>query len=289
MKPAAAVVVLCAATELLAAPQAPQLPELLQRTSAYVAGYRMKASGVALEEQFMLIEETQSRMVVPRRIASDLVLVNISDRLMGVRDPYAIDTVPVRERQPRITTTLVESGVGGWERVQGFARENVHLLLHNVVLWYSDPMLALQFVEARNHERMTFKIDGRKKAGNVQLTAIGFKEIQGQGKTYLLDTPENPSSSGRIWVDATTGAVHQTELWLQSSADTGRSHVIYALDPATSLIVPSQATHSLEWRQRGSGVSNMGAGGQGIRMAFSANVKYGNVRYTPINLSRFVR
>jgi hypothetical protein len=264
------------------------LPDALNKAAAYVATYRPKVSGVSLEE-LLLLTEMGTTQRVPRRLSSDIVLVNINDRLMALRDPFAIDTKPMRERQPRIVKALGEPTLASWQRVQEFTRENAYQLLANVVLWYSDPMLALRFIDAENQSRMTYKLEGRKKLNGVQVQGIGFKEKQERGKVYLLGTPSNPAASGRIWVDPATGAIHQTELWIQSDEDVARIQVIYAPDAKLGLLLPRDASHTFESYEKGTGLTNMGAGGAGRRMSFEANAKYTNAQYTPIDLSKIAK
>ena len=204
--------------------QEPSLPEALGKAADYVARYRIKASGVSLEE-LLLLTEMGTTQRVPRRVASDLVLVNTTERLMGLRDPFALDTKAVREHQPRIIKALGEPTLASWQRVQEFAREGSYLLLANAVLWYSDPMLALRFMEVDHQPRMTYKLEGRKKIDGVQVYGIGFKENREERKVYLLDTPDNPWCSGRIWIEPATGAIHQTELWVQSDTAVARVQV----------------------------------------------------------------
>jgi hypothetical protein len=275
----------------LTAPQGqdPSLAEALTKAGAYVAGYRTKASGVALDEMLLLTEVGGVKMQVPRRVASDVVLLNISDRLLGMRDPYAIDTKPTRAPGPRIVNELKEPTVAAWQRVEQYAREGAHYLMANVVLWYSEPTLALRFIETDNQPGIEYKLEGRKRLNNVQTIGIGFKEKRSDLKKYLLATPSNPHSSGRIWVDPATGAIHMTELWVQSDTDTARVQVNYALDATTGLLVPKDAAHSFDERERGTGMSSMGAGGAGRRMSFEANAKYTNPKYTAIDLSKIIR
>src|SRR6187401_309628 len=78
-----------AATLVHVSAQEPALPDALGKAADYVAQYRLKASGLSVEEQLLLTELTNGRPV-PRRLASDLVLINVQERLMGLRDPFSI-------------------------------------------------------------------------------------------------------------------------------------------------------------------------------------------------------
>jgi hypothetical protein len=279
------VATIAAGTFLHGSGQQPALPDLLGKGAEYVAQYRTKVSGLAVEEQ-LLLSELSGQRPPPRRLASDLVLINVQERLMGLRDPFAIDTKAVRERQPRIIKALAEPTAAAWQQVQGFTREGAHLFMANVVLWYSDPVLALRFVEMDHQSRMTYKLEGRKKMNGLEVYGVGFKENREERKVYLIETPDNPYSSGRIWIDPATGAVHQTELWVQSDTAVARVTVLYAPDAKLNLLVPREASHSFEMRERGSGITNMGSGGAANSVKYESNAKYNNAQLTPIDLTK---
>ena len=283
--------ILAVGVTALAAPrgQDPSLADAIAQAGAYITSYRTKASGVALDELFLLTEVGGVKMQVPRRVSSDVVLLNIADRLFGIRDPYAIDTKPTRAPGLRVVSELKEPTAAGWQRVQQYAQEGAHYLMANVVLWYSEPTLALMFIETHNQAGIEYKLEGRKRINNVQTVGIGFKEKKAEGRKYLLATPSNPHSSGRIWVDPATGAIHMTEFWVQSDTDTARVQVNYTFDATLGLLIPKDAAHSFDERERGTGISSMGAGGAGRRMSFEGNAKYTNPRYTAIDLSRISR
>jgi hypothetical protein len=287
----AVVAVTCALAPGGSPPQAatPALADLLRLGAQYLETYTARVSGVTLEEQFVLIEVSGTQMRVPQRIASDVVFVKIhfQEQVVGLRDPFSIDTKAVRERQPRITRVLAEPTLANWEVAQGYAREHAILLLANVVLWFSDPALAVRFIAGPNQPRLTYTLEGRKRMNGVQVLGIGFKERQAPGTTYLLDKPGNPVSSGRFWIDPATGAIHGTELWVQSETDTARIQVTYAPDKTLDLLLPREAIHTFETRERGSGGSPIGP--RGTKLAFEASARYSNPRYTPIDLSRIVR
>ena len=279
------VAALVAGTLVHSSPQEPALPDALAKAASYVAQYRLQASGLAVEEQ-LLLTELASLRPVPKRLASDLVFVNIQERLMSLRDPFSVDTKPTRERQPRITKVLADPTRDAWQQVQAFTKEGAYHFAANVVLWYGDPMLALQFVEEQHQKRMTYKIEGKKKMNGVEVYGIGFKETREERKVYLIETPDNPNASGRIWIDPATGAVHQTELWLQADTAVARVTVLYAPDAKLKLMVPKESTQTFEARERGTGITNMGSGGANNSMKYEANAKYTNAQLTPIDLTK---
>jgi len=267
---------------------APALADLLRLGASYAATYATKMSGVTLEEQLLLVDVSGRIMTAPQRITSDVVLLRISadGDVVGVRDAFAIDNRALRPRQPRIVNTLAEPTLANWEKVQAYARENAILLVANVVLWFSDPTLALRFIAESNQRRITYKLEGTKRVNGVQVQGVAFKETEVPNRTYLLETPGNPLASGRIWMDPATGAIHMTELWVQSTEDTARIQVTYAADAKLGLLLPRDATHTFENKEPGSGGT---IGTMSSKMTIEGTARYTNPRYTPLDLGRIVR
>jgi hypothetical protein len=267
--------------------QVPTAPDLLKAAAEYLDTYATKISGTALDELFILVETVGPQMMVPQRLYSDVVIVKIDvqGQLLGLRDLFAVDKKNLRPREPRITDALERPSLASWEAVQGFGREHAVYFRSNGVIWFSDPVLALQFANRANQSRLTYKVDGSKKVNGVQVYGLGFKEIE-RPAGHLLGTPDNPQASGRLWINPATGAIYETDVWVQSETETARLRVIYALDPARSILLPHESSGTFETRQIGSG-GNIGP--RATRAAFDVSVTYTNPRYLPIDLTRISR
>jgi hypothetical protein len=269
-----------------AADQTPALPELLKLGGAYVAEYARKTSGVILEEQFMLIEVSARGMTVPRRITSDVVIIELDGEPIAMRDAFAIDTVPLRERRPRINELLKEPTGAGWIQAQEYARQSaVHFAL-TIVLRASEPVLALKFLAAAQQPGLRYRLDGRKQINGTAVVGLRFDEPRSRGATYLLKTPGYAWASGRLWLDPATGAVHQTELWLESKTEIARVTVTYARDPGLQVLLPKEMTGTFEERQLGAVAGASGADPYNIRQDVESTVTYSNARHLPIDLSK---
>jgi hypothetical protein len=282
-----ALLVLGAATT--AGGQEPTLAQAIDKAADYVASYRARVSGAVLEELVMLIELAGPRMRVPVRLASDLVLVDTGSGLIALRDPYSIDTVALRKREPRIASELAEPTLAGWGRAQAYSREHAYHFRADVVWWGSDPTSVFRFIERGNHGLLNYKLDGRKRINGVQTMAIRFQEIKEHDKKYLLGTPGNAHSSGRLWIDPATGAIHQTELWVESTTETVRCQITYTLDKSLGLMLPQQGHQSYDLREAGSGMLAGGTSSVGRRLSLESTVTYSNARYSKIDLSKIVR
>jgi hypothetical protein len=274
----------------------PDVPELLRLAAAYHATYAVRVSGVTLEERYQLIDVSGGKMRNTVAISSDLVLVNLNNQITALRDPYAIDARPVRKREPRITALLAAPAtptMRDWIAASDFPAESSVYFQLDVILKVSEPTTALQFASAEHQPKLTFKIDGQKKMNGVQVAALRFDETQGPDTTYLLKTRTNARASGRIWVDVTTGAVHQTELWAESPGESANVTVKYAPNDKLGLILPTETSETYEERAGASGPRVRGRGTAGYdpslaasRLEFQARAYYSKATHTPIDLTK---
>ena len=265
------------------------LEELLARAADYHASYVSRVSGVTLEERYGLIQLIAGRMQTPVRFASDVVLVNVNGRLIGLRDPFAVDNVPLRERTPRITALLAEPTTQSWDRAQAHAREQDFRFLSDLILTLNDPALALQFISRDVQPKLTLKIERQETMNGIPVMRVGFSEIAGADTKFLLGTRGNASAAGRLWIDPLTGAVHKTELRATSATESVVVTVSYARDTALDLWLPQKMNETYQWKELNDVASNRNVGAYGARLFFQADASYTNARYTPVDLSRMRR
>jgi len=269
--------------------QAPTVADLLKRVGEYVEDYPARVSGVSLDEQFVLTELQATQIRGIKRIGTDLVLVNPSSGLMAIRDVYSIDTLATRPHEPRVIRLLAEPTVANWDRAQAHAQEFAQHFMADIVLRYSDPILALKFVMPEYQPKSTFKIEGQRKKNNVQLTSLGFKENRLKTGTYVLNTPSNAAGAGRFLIDPATGEVHQTELWVESDYEIARVTVSYLPHASLKLLLPREANHEYEARLRLESGSSMGIGGNRQVIQFESRATYDKATYTKVDLTRIAR
>jgi len=152
----------------------------------------------------------------------------------------------------------------------------------------NEPTFALRFISRGFQGDLKYSLDGKKKINGVDTVGIRFEEPAGQAKQYLTGTRGNARASGRFWVDPATGAVHQTELWLDSKADVANITVKYAPNAALNLMLPTETSETYEERVENSGPRDVSrsvdSGRGGGRISFQASAKYSKPTYTPIDL-----
>jgi len=277
------------------------LQDVLTRAGEYHTSYTQKISGVSLEEQLQLMNVSggSTRSIV--RISADVVLVNASGQAEALRDVYAIDTRPTRERTPRILQLLgapAQPSIQDWQTAITYpGKETVYFLL-DIVVKTNEPTTALQFIAAANQPGMKYKLDGRKTMNKVAVVGVRFEEIEARGRKYLLGTRSNGRATGRFWIDPLTGAIHQTELWVDSRQERTYSEhatvaVTYTPHEALGLLLPSVMTGSHEefdasgMQQIQTGVSG-GADADG-RITLQSRAQYSNATFAAIDLTKFRR
>ena len=138
------------------------------------------------------------------RISSDIVFVNLNGGVAALRDPYAVDTKPLRERTPRITALLATptATVKDWETVIRFPAQNLVYFALDLIVKVNEPTFALRFISHGMQTGLKYALDGKKKLNGVETVGIRFDEPQAQDKKYVSGTRGNARASGRIWVEA---------------------------------------------------------------------------------------
>jgi len=163
----------------------------------------------------------------------------------------------------------------------------------DIILKVNEPTTALRFIAPSVQDILKYKLDGKKKINSVETVGLSFDEPAAQEKKYLLGTRTNARASGRFWVDPATGAVHQTELWVESKGESANITVKYAAHPALNLILPAETTETYEEREAATGPRDdaraAGGGQSGSRISFQASAKYSKPTYAAIDLRTLKR
>ncbi|OFW10175.1 MAG: hypothetical protein A3H96_18105 [Acidobacteria bacterium RIFCSPLOWO2_02_FULL_67_36] len=261
-----------------AAQKDPPVADVVRAAGEYLATYAPKVSGVTLQEEYTLIDVTGGRMSTTQRLNSDLVLLNLTGKIIALRDAYSIDSNALRVRQPRITTLLVRPTAAGWEQAQAYAGETARYLMDTLVVRSNDPTLAVQVADPTNQTRLTYKIDGRKKMDGVDVIGLRFQETKTPDASYIVPTPGKAAASGRLWLEAGTGRIHRTELSLQSDTESARIEVVYGRDSALDLWLPKEMVDLYDIKEQ--------TGSNSYRTrSFQGRADYANPRLTPIQLT----
>jgi hypothetical protein len=270
-------------------PQESESTELLAKAADYYGRYRVRASGISIDEQYTLAQLVPGRTVMPVRFTSDLVLLNTADRLLALRDAYKVDNVPVRPATPRILELLSQPTSEKWQRAQAYAEEQQFRFLFDLIVALNDPTVALQFISREMQPKCTFTLEKREKLDGVAVTRVAFKETRTPGEKLALGTPHNADASGRFWIDPASGAILKTQLWATSTHESVVVTVTYAKDVTLDLWLPKKMTETYQWKESEGVLTNRTSRGYDERMSFQGDATYGAVRYTPVDLSKMTR
>jgi hypothetical protein len=278
--------------------QSPTLADVLARAAAYHTTYTRSVSGVSLQEEMQLMDVGGGKTRAIVRVSSDVVLVNLNGEVTALRDPYAIDTRPLRPREPRILRLIgapATPTVRDWQTAGAFPAEAAHYFMLDIVVKVNEPTLALQFISEENQPRLKYKLDGKKKIKDVAVVGVRFEEPENPFGKHMLTTRSNARSSGRFWIDPATGAVYQTELWVESKhekimSESAMITVRYAPHAALGMLLPYEMYDSYEHYEQGAGPRPMGDGGDvssiGGRASVQSRAIYSNATFAAINLAK---
>jgi hypothetical protein len=284
---------LTAITGFTATTQQPALEDVLAKASAYHSSYLQKVSGVVLDEQIQILDVTGGKTRGTIRVSADVVLVGLQGQVISLRDPYAVDTRPLRPKASRISALLgapATPTVKDWELAASYPQQGtVHFIL-DLQVKVNEPTSALQFISAALQPKMKYRLDGQKKMNDVQVVGVRFEEPTSQEQFHILGTRSNARATGRFWVDPLTGAIHQTELWVDSKAENAIVSVKYAPHKELGLLLPTDMNDSYEEREGGGGPRQMGSGDPrgsvANRVSVQSRSNYSKATLAPIDLTK---
>lgn len=275
------------------------LEQVLARAADYHTAYTTKISGVSLEEQTRLMDVSGGLTRGIVRISADVVFANVAGQVAALRDTWAIDTRPTRERTPRILQMLgapATPSMQDWLIARAFPGEQKVYFQLDIVIKCNEPTSALQFIAAASQRGLRYRLDGRKTMNGVGVVGVRFEEPQARDRTYLLGTRGNARATGRFWIDPATGAIHQTELWVESRAERTYSEsatvsVKYAPHATLGLLLPTEMNDSYE-EFDGSGQAGDSVDPQsriGGRRSVQSHASYTNATFAAIDLTKLRR
>ena len=243
------------------------LTEVLERAALYVAEYEKTARVLVAEEDYLQEVKTgarDARGMPPveelslwsrrapldmmaggqksgpkrRRLRSDFLMVQLPDRTwFGFRDVIEVDGKRVRNREGRLQELFVKSQSDATRIADESARYNIGPIQRNINL----PSFALRYLSPRLQSRFAFRQLGEEPVEGVHAWLVGFGEI---GTRFMVTDRHGRGvpSSGRFWIDPSTGHVLETELVVGDASSNGRGRIIvlYRQDASLGMLVPAR-------------------------------------------------
>ena len=250
-----------------AAAQEPSLATVLQRAAAYVADFHRQLASIVAEERYVqdwtAVGRGRSRRttgVAHRVLLSDLLLVKPGGDASWIefRDVFDVDGRPVRERSERLETMFLHPSSSTAGQISKILNESARFNIGDINRNVNTPLFPLQFVEAANQPRFTFKQTGdrRPKATtaaaapadgafrvSTEVWAVAYEEKQSGTMIKTAGLKDLPSH-GRFWIEPLTGRVLMSELMVENREIKAIIDVSFQSEPLLGLLVP------IEMRER---------------------------------------
>src|SRR5437868_12135800 len=166
--------------------QTPEVDDVLDKASDYVAAYEKTFVGVVAEEAYR--QEVRGVGRVDQRgfttegqrqrrdLKSDMLLVRAAagDRWIQFRDVFEVDGKPVRDRAERLAKLFLQPSASTQQQVDDIAAASARFNIGGVNRNVNLPVLALTVLEPQNRAWFSFK--GRRTGGTFELE---FQEERG--------------------------------------------------------------------------------------------------------------
>jgi hypothetical protein len=260
--------------------QKPTVPDVLKSAGEYLSQYAQKLGAVMAEEEYTQREPAIAS--ANRRLVSDVAFIGLDNGQIAVyRDVASLDGREVRPKDGRLAGLFATAPTqASQDQAAAYTEEGARYYMSPNLRTLDIPTLALEFLRAESQSESEFTFDGgTRNQDGAQVATLKFKADR---NADVLPTPEGSATSGKIWIDVTTGAVRQTELVVSAKHFTFRTTTKYAHDKGLDLWVPSEMTQIAEVSNAASGLSNMGAGGQmGSKQSLEGRARYSKYRRTP--------
>jgi hypothetical protein len=205
-----------------------------------------------------------------RQLLSDVLLVHTGQGWLGYRDVAAVDGRAVRNRTERISRLFLSKDADRADQLRRVAEESARYNIGRFHRTLNIPTLPLSFLHRRHHSRFTFSIDERDRIDGRDLDVLRFTEHSQPtliGSTGGGDVP----IAGRVWLDAATGSVLQTEILLTGTRR-GQLVTRYRQEQGFDVLVPD---FMWEWYDAGELLAVASLHAPGV---LECVARYGNYR-----------
>jgi hypothetical protein len=238
----AVVTVFCAPT--IANGREPRLKDVVSRLESYLARYETQLATLVAEEQYeqWMQPENAAPSATHRVLTSDFGFLRLPGRpeWLGLRDTFSVDGRPIPDRQRRLDRLFLDPSSNMRDLAQQIVDENARYNLGVVARTINVPMLALDLLGPRNHERLSFHKHGEERLEGRAVWTVVFQERE---RPTLVKTPDgrNRPAHGTAWVDPDDGAVLRTDLDFDAApgeAPATSITVLYHSEDRLELLVP---------------------------------------------------
>ncbi len=233
-----------------ASQQDPSLPVVLDRATAYIAGYVKALSSIVTEERYeQRVTRRIPRGAAPtekqvtfRTLVSDYLLVQApgSTEWMPFRDVYSVDGVAVRDRNDRLLKLFVQPGAAT-SRVFEIREESSRYNIGNVTRDINAPTFALHVLSAELRDGFAFSQKGHQRVDGTDTAMVDYSETARPTMIRGQDYEDVPAN-GRFWIRPDTGAVLRSVIETRPRGMRTKIEVDYRYEASLGIVVPSEMT-----------------------------------------------
>ncbi|HKT80929.1 MAG TPA: hypothetical protein VJP86_11960 [Vicinamibacterales bacterium] len=225
-----------------AAAERPSRDEVLAKAAAYVAEFVARFSNVVAEEHYVQDWKTNGGMqLLHRELTSDFLLTRTSADApwQAFRDVFAVNGVPVRDRQDRLTRLFINPSPDSIERASALAKESARYNISNVQRTVNQPLFAFIFFQRENQARFQYSIDRQDRDVGESVWIVEYKEVARPTLVRGTNDRDLPAR-GRVWIDSTSGRIARTELQFEDNLQSTQITVRFAADQRVQIDIPSE-------------------------------------------------
>jgi len=222
---------------------------LLDRATAYVNRFEQTLSAVIWRERYVQEDRVRARvgdsgtrfakLVGRRRLDSEMLLLWLPQEAtwIAVRDVIAVDGAP-RPLAERQASRALNSAAVSVDLLRQLARDNARFNIGHIIRTFSEPTLALSFLDATYRPRFEFSRLQSLRLDRRRVTKYAF--IERSRPTVIRDGTEDILSRGSCLVDEATGEVLETSLDIANAPGRlqGRITVRFAPHREFDVLVP---------------------------------------------------
>jgi hypothetical protein len=220
---------------------------LMTRVAAYISQFIVRFSNVVAEEHYRQEQSVPHRT---RELTSDFMLVRYpgGTEWLMFRDVAAVDGMPVREQQERLTRLFLQPFDDAVERARAISRAADKYNLVNVGN-INNPLVAMALLQQEYQSRFHYTLSGIDKKVGASVRVVHFQERR-RPTILRSDGSADLPARGLAWVEEPTGRVVKTELQVGSATFPVRITTTFAADDTLQIDVPVEMR---EWYPDGPG------------------------------------
>jgi len=231
----------------------PTREALLASAAAYMIRFSDTFTSVVAEERYLQVASGRNTVsgsgrgastfasgAQRRELVSDFLLIKLPnvDHWVPMRDVFAVDGQPVREREDRLLRLLTRPGDTNLMLAKAIVDESARYNIGDLQRTINLPLLAMGFLDARQQDRFEFKVEKEEPSVRPGAWLLTYRERK---KPTVVQTPDGRSlfASGKVWV-LPSGEIVRTEIGFLDAGLHASVTTTFAFDERFGVEVPKE-------------------------------------------------